>query len=408
MQPEHEIDFEALIDRSIKDFQPAKRLWPVATRLGCWILLGAAILGLTVWIRGWESVSGLAQHSRQLFATGLFLSASIVTAYLGLSSAIPGRRVTWPQLVLAITLIGAGFIISFDSASGIRSGEFGGAGVTTTLQMIGLAALPWLSLFWAVRRGVPLQPEKTGLAIGLAAFCFALVARVLMFPPDEASNLVLYLLFSGGLLTLFSALAANAWLDWISRWQQEREASEAPWHALFKAQVIFPIALSASIAALIFVLMTPSQQLVHISDFDRAIASYEGALVGFRPNVPSTSMETMLTAFVERGMPAYMWDFGPEGFKLMGGRWEPLPDGTPATYTWFRGQQGGVICMFRQTAAFNPPSLAHDELHHLLFYRYRGFSFCLINVGGYGSFISVIAAPMPLKEFEHLVLRATL
>ena len=66
------------------------------------------------------------------------------------------------------------------------------------------------------------------------------------------------------------------------------------------------------------------------------------------------------------------------------------------------------MCLFRQTDAFNPPSLAHQEHHHLLFYRYRGFSFCLINVGGYGNFISVIAAPMPLKQLEHLVFAATL
>ena len=107
-------------------------------------------------------------------------------------------------------------------------------------------------------------------------------------------------------------------------------------------------------------------------------------------------------------MPAYMWDFDAEGFKLVGGRWQPLADGTPVTYTWFRGSRAGVMCMFRQTDAFSPPSSRHEELHHLLFYRYRGFSICLINVGGYGNFISVIAAPIPMKQFEHLVLAAML
>jgi hypothetical protein len=119
-------------------------------------------------------------------------------------------------------------------------------------------------------------------------------------------------------------------------------------------------------------------------------------------------METMLAAYVEHGMPAYMWDFDAEGFKLVGGRWDPLADGTLVTYTWFRGAKGGVMCMFRQTYGFNPPSMAHDERHHLLFYRYRGFSFCLINVGGYGNFISVIAAPMPLQQFEKVLLAAAL
>jgi hypothetical protein len=35
-------------------------------------------------------------------------------------------------------------------------------------------------------------------------------------------------------------------------------------------------------------------------------------------------------------------------------------------------------------------------------------SVCLINVGGYGNFISVIAAPMPMKQFERLALAAVL
>jgi|SRR5215471_2411148 len=114
----------------------------------------------------------------------------------------------------------------------------------------------------------------------------------------------------------------------------------------------------------------------------------------------------MLTAYVERGMPAFMWDFGPEGFKFAGGRWQPLPDGTPATYTWFRDAKGGVICMIRQIDAFNPSPAAHEEHDHLAFYQYRGFSLCLINIGGYGNFVSVIAAPMPMKQFVPLVAAA--
>ena len=116
----------------------------------------------------------------------------------------------------------------------------------------------------------------------------------------------------------------------------------------------------------------------------------------------------MLTAYVEHGMPAYMWDFGGQGFKLAGGRFEHLSDGTPVTYTWFRGAQGGVMCMFKQTDRFNPPSADHEEHHHLLFYEYRGFSVCLINVGGYGSFIGVIVAKLPMKRFMPLVLAAAL
>jgi len=64
--------------------------------------------------------------------------------------------------------------------------------------------------------------------------------------------------------------------------------------------------------------------------------------------------------------------------------------------------------MFRQAERFNPPSAAHEEHRHILFYKYRGYSVCLINVGGYGRFISVIAAKLPMKKFVPLVLAAAL
>jgi hypothetical protein len=176
----------------------------------------------------------------------------------------------------------------------------------------------------------------------------------------------------------------------------------------FSTRAAFPLAISFSILALVFALKGASETFARIPDFDLAIKNYERSLTEFRPNVPSSSIETVLTAYVENGMPAYMWDFGREGFKLVGGRLERLSDGTPLTYTWFRGAKGGVMCMFRQTDGFNPPSATHEEHHHLLFYEYRGFSVCLINVGGYGNFISVIVAAMPMERFVPLMLAAAL
>lgn len=140
-----------------------------------------------------------------------------------------------------------------------------------------------------------------------------------------------------------------------------------------------------------------------VPDFDLAIANYQQSLTHFQPNVPSSTIAKVLTAYIERGMPSYMWDFGPQGFKLVGGRFEHLANGSPVTFTWFRGKQAGVMCMFRETSGFRAPSANHTERDHLLFYRYRGYSVCLLNVGGYGDFISVIVAPIPMPAFMHLV-----
>jgi len=168
----------------------------------------------------------------------------------------------------------------------------------------------------------------------------------------------------------------------------------------------FPLACGLAVGALLLVLWNIRPSTIRVADFDLAITQYEQSLAGFHPNVPSGSMQAVLTAYIEHGMPPYMWDFGPEGFILVGGRFGYLPGNVPVSYTWFTGAKGGVMCMFRQVDAFRPPSIRHEERDHLLFYSYRGFSLCLINVGGYGDFISVIAAPMPMPAFMNIVLAA--
>jgi hypothetical protein len=400
----HNVDFERLIEGLITDFRPIRRLWPVGVRLACWLLFEAAILLLAVAIRGYGNLQALPHDQQRLIAIGLLLIASIAAAYLALKGAVPGRQVTWSQTGILIVLL----VAAFGYTPGGRVTEVPESLSIIIPQIFSLAALPWLCLFWAVRRGVPLQPEVTGAVIGVAAFCLA--AALWQIADGSAPHPIAVLGLSCTGVIVLSAIAGRRWLNWIALWHHEEAAAKRiqnRWEP-FKLWPAFSLGLIASTAALILVVNSAGPPVGRVAEFDLAIESYQRAMQGFHPNVPSTSMETVLTAYVEHGMPAYMWDFGSQGFKLVGGRWASLPDGTPITYTWFRGTRGAVMCVFKQTEGFNPPSIAHDERHKLLFYRYRDFSFCLINVGGYGNFISVITAPMPLKRFEHLVLAAIL
>ena len=395
----HEIDYDALIDRAIKDFEPVKRLWPVGTRLFFWILLESAILALTGAFLGYYPLPAETGKTGLILSLGLPIFASIVAAFFALRGAVPGREVSSRESMQLLAVV-CGALLIPDGTSALTEGGI------SAVELFGLASLPWSVLFWVVRRGVPLQPEKTGVIIGLAAFSFALAVLRFIDYENGFANQIIWLGVCGILFTVASALAGRLWLDWIDRWQQSPAPGEVraatPW---LDARTVFPIAIAGSVVALILVLQGGRHPFVPIRDFDLTIDNYERSLAGgFRSNVPSPSIDSMLTAYVEHGMPAYMWDFGPEGFKLVGGRWEPLPDGTPVTYTWFRGAEGGVICMIRQVEEFNPPSAAHEEHHRLLFYRYRGFSLCLINICGYGNFICVIAAPMPMKQFVGLIL----
>jgi hypothetical protein len=411
MSQGHEIDFKALIDRSIKDFQPVKKLWPAGLRLVLWVLLDIGILALVAVFRGSDNLGHLIDTSRELLGIAALFLTSIAAASMALRSAIPSHEITRSELILLISVVVAAFVINVTPSSGILTlREFLGDGATSTVRLLDLAALPWLALFWAVRRGVPTQPMATGALVGIAAFCFALATQHLALASNELPNPIAWQAFSGVVIVTASAYAGSHLLNWIYRWQMDAGAAEAPMarQTWFSSGAAFPLAAALGIAALIVVLQGPREDFVGVPDFDLAIMHYQQSLTAFHPNVPSHSIEAVLNAYVDHGMPVYMWDFGPQGFKLVGGRWEPLPDGTPATYTWFRGAKGGVMCMIRQTEGFNPPPAQHEEHHHLLFYRYKGFSVCLINVGGYGNDISVIVSPMAMRQFKHLVTGAVL
>ena len=404
MSESNEIDYGVLIDRFIRDFRPVKRLWPVSIRLLLWVLLEAAILAVDLWLSGfYGSVAALHFYKYGIGALWLIL-VSIAAAWMALTNSIPGRKNTTAEmLLLSLGIAVAVSIVHIDVSTQVPP-PFGDFLSTLGCQLI-FAALPWLALFWAARRAAPLRPWLIGSAIGVAASCFAIVAELLKGP----ANPIYYQLLAGAILTILSAIAGAIWLDSERLWRRENGLPAAALpakSAWFEASAIFPAATAVAVVLLLLVLKTGAGFDRVVPDFDLAIENYQQSLTNFRPNVPSSSLETVLTAYIEQGMPSYMWDFGPEGFKLQGGRFERLADGSRVTYTWFRGPNAGVMCMFRQVNGFVAPPANHSEVRHLLFYRYRGYSVCLINVGGYGDFVSVIVSPISMKPFMRIVLRA--
>jgi hypothetical protein len=396
-----EIDYRVLIDRLIQDFRPVKRLWPVHIRLLLWILLEAAIVAVAMLLNGPSDATAVVYfHNYGIDAAGFFL-VSIAAAWMALRNSIPGRETSATELILlAVGIIAAAMIVQFEPLTQtlLSSDDFRSA----LGRQLTFAALPWITLFWAARRAMPLRPQLTGGMIGIAASSFAVAAELFSGPAYP----ITWELLIGTILTGLLVIAGAAWLDSERLWRKGDALSadrlaESAW---LGARVVFPVAAALAAGLLLLVLKAGIGADRPVPDFDLAIANYQQSLTNFRPNVPSGSLEAVLTAYIERGMPSYMWDFGPQGFKLVGGRFEHLANGTPVTYTWFRGPKAGVMCMFRQTSGFQAPDATHAERGHLLFYRYRGYSVCLINVGGYGDFVSVIVSPISMKPFMRMVL----
>ena len=403
MSKADEIDYGLLIDRLIHDFRPVKRLWPVSIRLLLWILLEAAILALAVLPNSLlDFVAAAHFHNFGLSASG-FIFVSIAAAWMALRNSIPGRESSDAELILLVLGgVAAVLIVQFGSSSPTLppSADF----LSTAGRQLTFAALPWLTLFWATRRAMSLRPRLVGGLIGVAASCFAIVAELF----NGAGDPIAWELLAVAILTLLSVVAGAAWLNSEQLWRVDSASSldrphESEW---LDARVVFPVATALAAALLLTVLKVGIGADGRVPNFDLAIENYQQSLTDFHSNVPSISVETVLTAYIENGMPPYMWDFGPQGYKLQGGRFERLPDGSPVTYTWFRGPKAGVMCMFRQVTGFEAPAANHSEVHHLLFYRYRGYSVCLINVGGYGDFVSVIVSPIPMTTFMHMALAA--
>jgi hypothetical protein len=407
MAETREYRYSALIDQLAGELRPVKRLWPVRKKLGLWVVLETAILLLasaTISRAGFlASIQGI-----NAAPIAMLIATSIVASGLALRGAVPGRDAVRGELgllALAILVGGAGVHFSGE-ADTITFAILSSAGWNSILSVLGWAALPCVTLFIAVGRGVALHPARTGGLIGVAAFSFAIAADRFLSRWSGAPCPEVWSLILGLVATTLSAWAGRAWLNPVRVWRSDTGASEASpspsawWEINFR----YPVALATSIAMLIVTLYSSSDNFAPVRNFDLAIESYEQSLTSFRSNVPSGSIDTVLAAYIEHGMPSYMWDFGPEGFTLVGGRMDQLPDGTPVSYTWFRKQKTGVMCMVRATVGFNPPALAHDRRKDMLFYRYRGFSICLLNLGNYGNFISVIVSPMPMIEFQRMVL----
>jgi Negative regulator of sigma F len=80
-----------------------------------------------------------------------------------------------------------------------------------------LAVLPWLALWWTVKRGAPLRGGISGLWIGAGALFFAFAMMRIAYPIDEPLHLITWHLLPALVGIALSALAGSTWLGFRSR-----------------------------------------------------------------------------------------------------------------------------------------------------------------------------------------------
>lgn len=212
-QTTHEEHHRALVERLAANLRPVRRLWPVPVRLGLWLVLEVALLA---WVAGHthnDFMSKLA-GPRYLLEVALFAGSAILAALSAFRSAIPGRPVRIGEMAIAVLLLAAGTALlmtqPMHTAYPLR--QFIDVGRICAIETCLLAAVPWIGLWWAVRRGAPMRTWTTGLAIGAAAALFSFALMRLKCPNDERLHLLTWHLMPAILIVLLSTLAGALWL----------------------------------------------------------------------------------------------------------------------------------------------------------------------------------------------------
>ena len=135
--------------------------------------------------------------------------------------------------------------------------------------------------------------------------------------------------------------------------------------------------------------------------FDMAGHHLDRFQVKFEPNVPSGSAGDISGAYMDHKMPGYLWNFGPEGYQMQGGRLETLPDGHLAALTYYRGEKGGILCTYMHYDGPFPGGAVNQGGEHT-FYVYKGYSICMSKYPR-GDFICLLISRRPIAEFMQTV-----
>jgi hypothetical protein len=215
----HEEHHRTLVRQLAAELKPARRLWPVSARMG---LLIALEVGILAWVIAHTNNPPRARLAQPIysFEVLLFAGAALVFAVMALRSAIPGRILGAREATLAGIFVTAGVVLLMFGQPMSTSeplAEFLRAGLRCAYLTSIFAALPWLTLWWMVKRGAPMSGQLSGWLIGAGALSFSFAMMRLACPSDERLHLLTWHLLPALLLTIVSAIAGTAWLRFRPR-----------------------------------------------------------------------------------------------------------------------------------------------------------------------------------------------
>ena len=183
-------------------------------------------------------------------------------------------------------------------------------------------------------------------------------------------------------------------------------ADRGGWLTMRRARIWVPATLAAMLVFAFVILhggsgTTPAQA---IPPFDVAIDNYKQFVDHFEPNIKSTAPADISDAYMEHELPGFVWNFQRVGYKLIGGRVDHLTDGTPVAYTFYRGDNGTILCTYMKSHGLQPPPgelqqpdqpSGYAGEHH--YYQYKGYRVCLSYPRS--GCICILVTRQPMQEF---------
>lgn len=210
-----QVEFDALAERAIPNFKPARKIWPTSIRLVLWLGMEAVVLALVALIDPRPDLFAQLHNPAFLAPISVFILGGVIAAGLALRAAIPGREPAQIELILialvAALAVAAVFLVPDTAVAPFW--QFIRAGSWCLGCTLALAAMPWLVLFWAVERGAPFMLSTEGALIGAAAFSFAFAASRLGCPIDDRLHILVWHVLPVFVATLLSVRAGAAWLQ---------------------------------------------------------------------------------------------------------------------------------------------------------------------------------------------------
>jgi len=183
-----------LVDRMAGRLTPVHRLWPPALRFACWMLLEACVLVALIYHYHRPDIALRLRDPWYVLGLASFAGAGSLAASLALRRAVPGEEIGALELpLLAILILTGSLLLLHDPVNPqVQLAKFIHSGLICVKWMSLYAAVPWIALLWAARRGAAPARRAEGALVGAAAFMFAFALMRIDCPSDERLHLLIW------------------------------------------------------------------------------------------------------------------------------------------------------------------------------------------------------------------------